>query len=93
MDSLVKLIQTLGTADWQTRCRPAFDELYSAKGGRYPDRAQKVAAQRVPEFKGDTGVAFGALIHPFNPDSGPYGGMSFVVFPMPDVPMRSANLT
>jgi 5-methylcytosine-specific restriction protein B len=40
----------------------------------------------VPEFKGDTGVPFGALIHPSNPDSGPYGGMSFVVFPMPDVP-------
>jgi 5-methylcytosine-specific restriction protein B len=86
MDSLIELIQTLGTADWQTRCRAAFEELYSAKGGRYPDRAQKVAAQRVPEFKGDTGVPFGALIHPSNPDSGPYGGMSFVVFPMPDVP-------
>src|ERR1700693_680770 len=86
MDGLIKLIQTLGTADWQTRCRTAFDELYSAKGGRYPDRAQKVAAQRVPEFKGDTGVPFGALIHPSNPDSGPYGGMSFVVFPMLAVP-------
>jgi 5-methylcytosine-specific restriction enzyme B len=86
MESLIKLIQTVGTANWQTRCRAAFDELYSAKGGRYPDRAQKVAAQRVPEFKGDTGVPFGALIHPSNPDSGPYGGMSFVVFPMPDVP-------
>jgi 5-methylcytosine-specific restriction protein B len=86
MDSLIKLIQTLGTADWQPRCRAAFDELYSAKGGRYPDRAQKVAAQRVPEFKGDIGVPFGALIHPSNPDSGPYGGMSFVVFPTSDVP-------
>jgi 5-methylcytosine-specific restriction protein B len=86
MESLIKLIQTLGTADWQTRCRAAFEELYGAKGGRYPDRAQKVAAQRVPEFKGDTGVPFGALIHPSNPDSGPYGGMSFVVFPSLDVP-------
>jgi 5-methylcytosine-specific restriction protein B len=86
MDGLIKLIQTLATADWQTRCRAAFDELYSAKGGRYPDRAQKVAAQRAPEFKADTGVPFGALIHPSNPDSGPYGGMSFVVFPTPDVP-------
>jgi 5-methylcytosine-specific restriction protein B len=86
MESLIKLIQTVGTANWQMRCRAAFDELYSAKGGRYPDRAQKVAAQRVPEFRGDTGVPFGALIHPSNPDSGSYGGMSFVVFPMLDVP-------
>jgi 5-methylcytosine-specific restriction enzyme B len=86
MDSLIKLIQTPGTEEWTTRCRAAFDELYSSKGGRYPDRAQRIAAQRVPEFKGETGVPFGALIHPSNPDSGPYGGMSFVVFPAFNVP-------
>jgi len=86
MDSLIKLIHTPGTEDWPTRCKAAFDELYSAKGGRYPDRAQRIAAPRVPEFKGDTGVPFGALIHPSNPDSGPYGGMSFVVFPASNVP-------
>ena len=77
MDSLIELIQTHGTHDWSARCKDAFDELYSAKGGRYPERAQKAAVPRIPEFKGDTGVPFGALIHPSNPDSGPYGGMSF----------------
>jgi 5-methylcytosine-specific restriction enzyme B len=86
MDGLIKLIQTLGTVDWQTRCRAAFDELYSAKGGRYPDWAKKVAAQRVPEIREGAGVPFGALIHPSNPNSGPYGGMSFVVFPTSDLP-------
>jgi hypothetical protein len=63
MDGLIKLIQTLGTKDWQTRCRAAFDELYSAKGGRYTSRAEKVAAQRVPEIREGAGVPFGALIH------------------------------
>jgi 5-methylcytosine-specific restriction protein B len=86
MDSLTKLIQSLGTANWQTRCRAAFDELYSAKGGRYPESAKKVATQRVPDFNGGTGVPFGALIDPSNSGSGPYGGMSFVVFPKSDVP-------
>jgi 5-methylcytosine-specific restriction protein B len=86
MDGLINLIQTPGTEDWPSRCKAAFSELYSAKGGRYPDRAQRIASPRVPDFKGDIGVPFGALIHPSNPDSGPYGGMSFVVFPTPDVP-------
>ena len=86
MDGLINLIQTPGTGDWPSRCKAAFSELYSTKGGRYPDRAQRIASPRVPDFKGDIGVPFGALIHPSNPDSGPYGGMSFVVFPAPDVP-------
>ena len=86
MDSLIELIQTHGTQDWSKRCAKAFDELYSAKGGRYPERAQKAATPRIAEFKGDTGVPFGALIHPSNPNSGPYGGMSFVVFPVADAP-------
>jgi hypothetical protein len=84
-DSLIKLIHTPGAEEWTTRCRAAFDEPYSSEGGRYPDRTQRIAAQRVPEFKGETGVSFGALIHPSNPDSGAYGGMSFVVFPASDV--------
>ncbi|MEW5784403.1 MAG: hypothetical protein AB1767_04870 [Bacillota bacterium] len=37
---------------------------------------------RAPEFRSDSGVPFTSLIHPSNPDSGPYGGMSFVTFPV-----------
>ena len=86
MNSLIDLIHTPGTADWSKRCTDAFSQIYGANGGRYHDRAKGSAAPRVPEFKGDSGVAFGALIHPSNPDSGAYGGMSFAVFPVPDAP-------
>jgi 5-methylcytosine-specific restriction protein B len=34
----------------------------------------------------DSGVPFSAYIHRSNPPSGPYSGLSFVVFPVPDVP-------
>ena len=34
----------------------------------------------------DSGVPFAAYIHPSNPPSGPYGGLSFVIFPVPDAP-------
>jgi len=86
MKSLVELINTQGTEDWVNRCKAALAGLYSGQGGRYPDRAQKAATPRVPEIKADAGVPFGAIIHPSNPDSGPYGGMSFVVFPGLDAP-------
>lgn len=34
----------------------------------------------------DSGVPFAAYIHPSNPPSGPYSGLSFVIFPVPDQP-------
>ncbi len=34
----------------------------------------------------DSGVPFVAYIHPQNPPSGPYSGLSFVMFPVPDQP-------
>jgi 5-methylcytosine-specific restriction protein B len=34
----------------------------------------------------DSGVPFAAYIHPSNPSSGPYSGLSFVIFPVPDQP-------
>lgn len=39
---------------------------------------------------GDAGVPFAALIAPDNPNSGPYGGMSFVLFPVEDAPAMIA---
>jgi len=32
----------------------------------------------------DSGVPFAAYIHPSNPPSGPYSGLSFVIFPVPN---------
>jgi 5-methylcytosine-specific restriction enzyme B len=46
----------------------------------------KSVALRAPEFRGETGVPFAAYIHPDNPTSGAYGGMSFVLFPAEDAP-------
>jgi len=34
----------------------------------------------------DTGVPYAAYIHPANPNSGPYGGTSFVIFPVSGAP-------
>jgi 5-methylcytosine-specific restriction enzyme B len=34
----------------------------------------------------DSGVPFAAYIHPSNPASGPYSGLSFVIFPVPEEP-------
>ena len=34
----------------------------------------------------DSGVPFAAYVHPSNPPSGPYSGLSFVIFPVPEQP-------
>jgi 5-methylcytosine-specific restriction enzyme B len=34
----------------------------------------------------DSGVPFAAYIHPSNPPSGGYSGLSFAIFPVPDQP-------
>ena len=68
------------TTTWDQDNRDAFDELFGA-GGRYPVRAQNVVKVRAPRFSQGGGVSFAAYIHPSNPDSGAYGGPSFVLFP------------
>lgn len=78
----------------QNRClvtnQVAFEEIFGGQGGRYPESAKKTVALRAPEFRGGSGVPFAALIHPSNPDSGAYGGMSFVIFPVQDGPCMLA---
>ena len=41
---------------------------------------------RAPGISSDFGVPFAAYIHPSNPSSGAYSGLSFVLFPVPDEP-------
>jgi len=75
------------SADWPKRMREGFDELYGSSGGRYPASAKSLVEVRAPERQGSTediGVPFAALIHPSNPKSGPYGGMSIAIFPGDD---------
>jgi 5-methylcytosine-specific restriction protein B len=87
MEKLIDLIYAGQLTDWTQRCRDAFDELFGSAGGRYPERARQSVTLRAPEFRtGSSGVPFAALIDPSNPDSGAYGGMSFVIFPTEDQP-------
>lgn len=84
MNNLINLTQHPSIENWAGQAKHAFDDLFGANGGRYPDKAKKVVTLRAPEFKGGSGVPFAALIHPSNPDSGAYGGMCFVIFPVLD---------
>ncbi len=86
MEKLIQLVYTKGADNWKQRCEEAFDELYSSSNSRYPEKAKKTITLRAPGFSPESGVPFAALIHPSNPDSGAYGGMSFVVFPVDNGP-------
>ena len=86
MEKLIRLIHSQGAENWKQRCDEAFEEIYSSQDGRYPEKAKKVTNLRAPAFSPESGVPFAALIHPSNPDSGAYGGMSFVIFPINDGP-------
>ena len=82
MNKFIDLVHSQGVNNWSERARDAFDELFGAGVGRYPDKAKKFVSIRAPEFRGGAGVTFAAIIHSSNPDSGAYGGMSLVVFPV-----------
>ena len=84
MEKLLDLIYN-GQADWEQANREAFDSLFG-QGGRYPSRAATVVKLRAPKFSSGSGGPFAAYIHPSNPDSGAYGGTSFVIFPVDDGP-------
>ncbi len=67
-------------ATWKKRCRAAFEGLFDGSDDRYHKRAWEKQVQ--PRINSDTSsVPYAALIHPDNPDSGAYGGTSFVLFP------------
>ena len=86
MNKLISLIHTTGTDNWNDRCQVAFAELYGSPNGRYAQAAGQSVSLRAPEFKDNKGVTFAALIDKANPDSGAYGGMSFVIFPHEEKP-------
>lgn len=80
IDSVVEIVHS-GTLDsWKERNEAALAGLF---GTRYAKRAEKAVALRAPDMRGsDSGVPYAAYIHPSNADSGAYGGMSFVIFPV-----------
>lgn len=86
MQKLIELIYSRTTDNWTDRCKEAFEKIYGSNSGRYPDRAKRLVTLRAPMMTSDTGIPFASLIHPSNPDSGAYGGMCFVIFPVNDAP-------
>ena len=86
LDPLLEIIHSSAQDSWSERNRSAFDALFGSPEGRYPKPAAKAVTLRAPEMSADSGVPFAAYIHPSNPPSGPYSGLSFVIFPVTDAP-------
>ncbi|MGI8959384.1 MAG: McrB family protein [Bryobacteraceae bacterium] len=83
---LLDIIHTAALESWTERNKIAFDALFGSPDGRYPKSAAKATTLRAPEMNPEFGVPFAAYIHPSNPSSGPYSGLSFVIFPVADHP-------
>lgn len=80
---LLDVIHSKTMDSWKERNVKALAALF---GSRYPKRAEKLVKLRAPDMQGSEGVPYAAYIHPSNPDSGMYGGMCFVIFPVSDQP-------
>jgi 5-methylcytosine-specific restriction protein B len=88
MDELVEAVcAPYESGAWAERIQEAFGGLFGSSGGRYRKHAASKIRVRAPS---DASPPFAALIHESNPDSGAYGGMSFVVFPAKGQPERPA---
>lgn len=83
-DPLVDVIHATSRDSWKEKNEHALTALF---GTRYAKRAENSVRLRAPDMKGsDTGVPYAAYIHPANADSGAYGGMCFVIFPVEEGP-------
>jgi 5-methylcytosine-specific restriction protein B len=86
LSKLVEIIHSNYAEDWAVRNEEALSALFGSPNGRYRADAQREVMLRAPNIDEDAGVRFAAYIHPSNPKSGRYHGMSFVVFPVADQP-------
>jgi 5-methylcytosine-specific restriction protein B len=86
LSSLIDIIHSATLTDWPERNKKAFENLFGGTDGRYKKAAAHSFALRAPGMNSDSGVPFAAYIHPSNPTSGPYSGLSFVLFPVEDQP-------
>ncbi len=71
---------------WTAKHEEAMTVLFGTPSGRYRSAAADTVTLRAPSMKNESGVPFAAYIHPSNQPQGGYGGMSFVLFPVPDAP-------
>jgi 5-methylcytosine-specific restriction protein B len=86
LQALIKIIHSGKTEGWSKDNEAAFQSLFGSPGGRYPQPARDKVTLRAPEIPAESGVPFAAFIHPSNPTSGAYSGLSFVMFPVPEQP-------
>jgi 5-methylcytosine-specific restriction enzyme B len=84
MKKLLELVYQPFNTIWGETAKEAFDLLFD--GGRYGKRAASKVQLRVNGADKPGNVPFAALIPPGQPDQGPYGGMSFVIFPQREGP-------
>src|SRR5438270_7776259 len=83
---LLDIVHASTQDSWTARNKSAFEALFGSPDGRYSKASAKSVTLRAPEMSADSGVPFAAYIHPSNPPSGPYSGLSFVIFPVLDGP-------
>jgi 5-methylcytosine-specific restriction protein B len=84
-DKLISAVMQKGSSEWLKQIKEGFEGLYGSKTGRYPESAEKTVKVRVSERQmsnEEVGVPFAALIHPKNPDTSIYSGMSIAIFPV-----------
>ena len=86
IEALVKLVHGADLKTWTELNKDAYKGLFEGDHRRYQKAAQNAFDLRAPAMSEDTGVAYAAYIHPANPKSGPYGGTSFVTFPVSGAP-------
>lgn len=81
IDQVVDIVYSKDFPNWKDNNKKALESLFGAQKGRYHSDAARTVQLRAPEVNFKNGVPFAAYINPNNPDSGPYGGVSFVIFP------------
>jgi 5-methylcytosine-specific restriction enzyme B len=80
---IIDLIYAPFDSDWGKTARAVLSEFSK---DRYGSRWEKKLQVRVNGDPSDEGAPYAALIPAGQPTSGPYGGMSFVLFPAKDHP-------
>ncbi len=84
LTSLLDIVYSGNLDNWKDRNEKALGGLLGGAHGRYKKDAERDFLLRAPEAIAE--VPFTAYIHPSNPKSGAYSGMSFAIFPLADQP-------
>lgn len=86
IERLTEIVHSKSRENWHSRNKDAFESLFGSTGGRFPLAAKKDVSLRAPEMNSEEGVQYAAFIHAANATSGPFGGTSFVMFPVDGYP-------